>query len=73
MGCRTLAWAQVQATADSAWAHTAARAGCRRKVCGAAPQDVKFLEVAEMTHGPVELHVVGLDHGGSSDRRSVAK
>lgn len=74
MGCRTQAWALVQATADSAWAGMAARAGCRRKVCGAAPQDVELLKaqyMADEAPGLAELHVVGLDREGP-DRRNVA-
>lgn len=79
MGCRTQAWVLAQATADSAWAGMAARAVCRRKVCGAAagaaPQDVellKALEPADGAPGPVELHVVGLDPEGP-DHTNVAR
>lgn len=75
MGCRTQAWALVQATAYSAWACMAARTVRRRKVCGAAaaaaggaaPQDVellKALEPADGVPGPAELHMVGLDPEG---------
>lgn len=74
MGCRTWAWAQVQATAYSAWARMAARAGCRRTVCGAARQDVELLKVLEQVDGasgPVALHEVGPDPEGP-DRTSAA-
>lgn len=72
-GCRTQAWAWAQATADSAWAGMAAV--CRRKVCGAAPQDVellKALDPADGALGPAELHAVGLDREGPN-RRSGAR
>lgn len=73
-GCRTQAWALVQATAGSAWAGKAARAGCRRKVCGAAPQDVELLKAQQPADGApesAELHAVGLDPEGR-DHRNVA-
>lgn len=66
-GCRTQALAPAQATACSAWACMAARAVCRRKVCGAAPQDVellKALQLADGAPGPAELCMLGLDPEG---------
>lgn len=52
----------------------AARAVCRRKVCGAAaagaaPQDVQLLEV--QFPGPAELHVVGLDFEGPDQKNAA--
>lgn len=65
--------ASARATAYSAWACTAARAVCRRKVCGAvagaAPQDVELQEV--QFPGPAELHVVGLDFEGPDQKNAA--
>lgn len=51
----------------------AARAVCRRKVCGAvagaAPQDVELQEV--QFPGPAELHVVGLDFEGPDQKNAA--
>lgn len=55
-GCRTPAW--VLTTAGSAEAGMAARAGCRRRVCGAGPQDVRLLM---LRWEPAGLQVDGLD------------
>lgn len=74
MDCRTWAWAPAPATADSAWACTAVTAGCRRKVCGAGPQDVELLEPPvppEPAAGPpAEPQSVGL---GLEGRANVAR
>lgn len=73
MGCRTQAWAWVQATADSAWADMAVMAVCRRKVCGGAagavPQRLLklALELVDWAPGLAEVHVV------DPDRKSVSK
>lgn len=52
----------------------AARAGCRRKVCGAAPQDVRLpkrhQEPAGL-QGLAELHVDGLDLEGPAQRTAA--
>lgn len=66
--------ASARAIAYSAWACMAARAVCRRKVCGAAaagaaPQDVQLLEV--QFPGPAELHVVGLDFEGPDQKNAA--
>lgn len=68
MGCRTQAWVLALATAYFAWACMAARAVCRRKVCGVAPQDVKLLKALE----PAELRTVGLDPEGP-DQKNVGR
>lgn len=71
MGCRTQAWATIQATADSAWAGMTAGAGHRRRVCGAAPQSGELLKAHYLTAGvpgPAGLLVVGLDLEGPNHR-----
>lgn len=71
-GYRAAAWAAGQATAYSAWASRAARAGHRRKACGgvvdAGPQD----EALKAQHrGPAGLHASGSDLESQSHRRAV--
>lgn len=73
-GCRTLAWAKPQATAGPAWAGMAAAAGCKRMVCGAAPQDDGDLQVGEPPGGVPLLglqQTLGLDLEGPN-RKNVA-
>lgn len=58
-GCRPHAWAKVQATAGFARACMAAKAECRRKVCGAAPQDAVLLKALGLVdRGAAALHAV---------------
>lgn len=49
-----------------------ARAGHRRRACGAAPQDVELLKAQNLADGapggPAELHAVGLDLEGPAQR-----
>lgn len=61
-GCRRGARAPGRATAGSAWVGTAARAGCRRRACGAARWSGELL--AALYPGPAGLHALGLDHEG---------
>lgn len=67
-GCRTWARASGPTTADSAEASMAARAGCRRKVCGAGPQAARLLKLHQE---PAGLQVDGLALEGP-DQRTAA-
>lgn len=68
-GCRTPARASARATADSAEGGTAARAGCRRKVCGAAPQHARL---PKLRWEPAGLHV-DAPHPGGPGQRAAAR